>query len=190
MIGKWLIGFAFLLTAGASCVGAQQANPPAAVPPVLKLTIASFPDGGAVATQNTCTGQSLSPQLAWTNVPKGTASFVVILHGTDVHPDKGMYDETFWLLWNISGSTTQLPEGLPAKNQLPDGSEQATGTRDIVGYRAPCPPPGSGPHHYVYELYALDQKLDLGPTATRADIMKAMDGHIVGSSAYVGVFHR
>jgi len=183
-----------LLAFGVATAAAQQENRSSAVPPpappVLKLTAVGFSDGGPIAKKYTCQGASASPQLQWSNVPKNTASFVVVMHGTDNHPAKGMADEMFWVLWNVPGNATQIPEAVPANAQLPDGSMQAKGGRNVVGYRAPCPPPGSGPHHYIFDLYAVDQKIDLTPDATRADVMKAIDGHIVGASAYVGVFEQ
>ena len=192
-MARTLLWLAVFVMVGAAIAVAQQGSvPPAAArPPQLKLTIPGFSDGSVVAPPYTCAdGPGVSPPMQWTNVPKGTLSYAVILHGSDVHPDKGMYDETFWLLWNVPGTATQIPQSLPATNHLPDGSEQANGALKIAGYRAPCPPSGSGLHHYIYEIYALDQTLNLTPDATRADIMKAMDGHILGSSAYVGVFQR
>jgi Raf kinase inhibitor-like YbhB/YbcL family protein len=193
-IARPLLALAILLAFGVATAAAQQGNVPAAAPPpappVLKLTAVGFSDGGPIAKKYSCQGTSASPQLQWSNVPKGTASFVVVMHGTDNHPAKGMVDEMFWVLWNVPADVTQLPEGLAATPQLPDGSMQAKGGREVIGYRAPCPPPGSGPHHYIFELYAVDQKLDLTPQANRADVMKAIDGHIIGASAFVGVFQQ
>jgi Raf kinase inhibitor-like YbhB/YbcL family protein len=189
-----LVMLALLVGASIGTAAAQQANVPATAPPpappILKLTATGFSDGGPIAKKSTCQGASTSPELQWSNVPKGTASFVVVMHGTDNHPAKGMADEMFWVLWNVPANVTQLPEGLPASPQLPDGSMQAKGGRNLIGYRAPCPPAGSGPHHYVFDLYAVDQKLDLTPEANRADVMKAIDGHILGASVYVGVFQQ
>lgn len=174
---------------GGSILGAVAQTPPPA-PPILKLTIASFTDGGQIPERHTCQGTGISPQVQWSNVPKGTASFVVVMHGTDNHPVKGIADEMFWVLWNVPGTATQLSEGLPAVSQLPDGSMQSKGSRDVIGYRAPCPPPGSGPHHYVFDLYAIDEKLSLTPQASREDVMKSIDGHILGATVYVGLFQR
>ena len=189
-----LIRPALLLIVSIGTAAAQQGNAPAATPrpaaPILRLTAPGFSDGGPIAKQNTCQGASLSPELHWSNAPKGVASFVVIMHGTDNHPAKGMADEMFWVLWNVPGDAMGVPEGVPATAQLPDGTMQAKGGREVIGYRAPCPPPGSGPHHYIFELYAVDQKIDLTPQAARADVMKAIDGHILGASAYVGVFQQ
>jgi Raf kinase inhibitor-like YbhB/YbcL family protein len=72
---------------------------------------------------------------------------------------------------------------------MDDGAIQGKNVRGVNGYQGPCPPPGK-PHHYTFELYVLDNTLDLGPDASRADVMKAMDGHIIGKAVYVGFFHR
>ena len=94
------------------------------------------------------------------------------------------------MIFNIPGTARELPEGVGAQAQLPDGSIQALNRGQKVGYmgmgaRAPGPY-----HHYTYELFALDTKLSLGPDATQADVMKAMDGHIVAKAVLVGRFHR
>ena len=70
----------------------------------------------------------------------------------------------------------------------PDGIQQGKNVRGANGYEGPCPPPGSTPHHYIFELYALDQKLDLMAGGSRADLSKAMDGHVIGKAVYVSLF--
>jgi len=97
------------------------------------------------------------------------------------------------MVWNIPPATSQLPEGVPATAQLTDGATQfiaqGRGGGPGIGYRSPCPPPGA-PHHYVFELFALDTKLELPATATRADVQKGIDGHILGHGVIVGLFAR
>jgi len=93
------------------------------------------------------------------------------------------------VVYNIPATVTSVAKGLKP-GDLPDGSHQAAGQRNIQGYRAPCAPVGVGRLHYLFNLFALDTKLDLPGGATEADIRKAMDGHIIGSSINVAAFER
>jgi len=83
----------------------------------------------------------------------------------------------------------QLTEDVPGKAELPDGARQLNNVAGRAGYLGPCPPP-SASHHYTFELYALDQMLDIPATASRADLLKAMDGHVLTKAMYIGMFHR
>ena len=94
-----------------------------------------------------------------------------------------------WLVWNIPGTATKLAENVPQEPQLADGTRQAKNVTNPVGYMGPCAPAGK-PHHYVLELYALDKALDVTPDASRDDVVKALDGHILASSAYTGQFNQ
>jgi Raf kinase inhibitor-like YbhB/YbcL family protein len=179
---------ALLLVAGMLPVAAQQAAPPA---PQFTMSISAFSDGGNIPVKYTCSAKPnfVSPALEWSNTPKGAASFTLIFHDPDAHPRKGMSDVTHWIMWNIPATATHLPENVPAMAQMSDGAIQGKNIRGVNGYQGPCPPPGK-PHHYTFELYVLDTKLAAGPEATRADVLKAMDGHIIGKAVYIGMFHR
>lgn len=166
--------------------------------PPLTLTSTAFPDGGIIpnkftqAAPGAAPGGGASPQLDWTNVPAGTQSFVLYMHDVDVSVNKTTNDNLHWLVWNIPASATSLAEGLPAGSQLPDGSYQINVSS--AQYRGPGAP-ASGPlHHYVFELYALDIKLDLKPAETglqtKVNIFNAIEGHVIGKAAYVGLFKR
>jgi len=160
-----------------------------APPPGMILTSSSFTDGGVIPdkyTQQSAT--PVSPALSWVNTPAGTVSFTLILHDPDAAPQKKVEDVLHWMAFNIPGTTTSLPEGIDDSPQRPDGTIQAKNFSGKVGFMGP----GSRTvyHHYTFELFALDTKLTLGPDATRADVLKAMDGHILGKGVVAGRFHR
>jgi Raf kinase inhibitor-like YbhB/YbcL family protein len=132
----------------------------------------------------------VSPHLQWTHVPANTVSFVLIMHDPDVAIQKKTDDVLHWLIFNIPGSAQELPENVPAEAKLPDGTIQGKNQGGVVGYRGPGAPAVGPHHHYTLELFALDTKLDLGPDATRPEVLKAIDGHILGKGVLVGRFHR
>jgi Raf kinase inhibitor-like YbhB/YbcL family protein len=160
--------------------------------PALTLTTSAFPDGGQIPVKYTQAGEQVSPALNWTNVPEGTQSFVLHMRDPDVARNKTTEDQVHWLVWNIPGSSTGLPEGLPKGEQLPDGSQQISASGPV--YRGPGAPATGPMHHYTFELFALDTKLDVKAAAdaweTRAAVYKAMQGHILGKAVYVGLFRR
>lgn len=190
--------FTLLLAFLTSLVSMTFAQQPAA--PAMRLTTTAFSDGGMIpikftqAAPGAALGGGTSPALSWTNVPAGTQSFVLHMHDVDVTRNKGTDDNLHWLVWNIPGTATSLAEGIPAGVQLPDGSYQVNVF--TAAYRGPGAP-ASGPlHHYVFELYALDTKIDVKPggdnegSATRQNVLKAIEGHVLGKAAYVGLFKR
>jgi hypothetical protein len=115
----------------------------------------------------------------------------VVFHDIENSSAKGTTDTLHWTAFNIPGTAKGLPEGLGG-GDLPDGTRNGPGInagRGMPSYFGPGA--GAGPfHHYVFEFYALDTKLDLPATATRDELMKAMDGHVIGKAAYVGRFHQ
>lgn len=180
---------AFLLATGiGSAVAQQQGTPPP--PSKFKLMTSAYAEGTQIPSQYTCavpTGSS--PALQWSNPPQGTASFALIFHDMEGAPAKGSSDVTHWILWNVPATSTSIAAGVQT-DASPDGIQQGKNVRNVNGYQPPCPPPGAVPHHYTFELYALDAKLDLPAGSSRADLLKAMDGHVIGKAAYVGMFGR
>ena len=135
----------------------------------------------------------MSPELKWSQVPTGTQSFVLLMHDPEPVLAKGSkMDITHWLIWNIPGTSTGLPEGV-AQGELPDGSRQVSLRSNA--YMGPGAPAGPY-HHYTFELYALDTKLDVPQgtpqeaAATRTAVVNAMDGHVLGKAVLVARFHR
>ncbi|HZS49919.1 MAG TPA: YbhB/YbcL family Raf kinase inhibitor-like protein [Bryobacterales bacterium] len=178
-----------LLTAGLGSAMAQDKKAPPG--PGLTLTTTAFADGGEIPSKFTQNDpHPVSPKLEWTHVPANTAAFVLIMHDPDVAVQRRTEDVLHWMVFNIPGTARELPEGVPPNPQLPDGSVQAKNIGGVVGYRGPGAPAAGPHHHYTFELFALDTKLDLGPDATRADVLRAMDGHILGKGVLVGRFHR
>jgi Raf kinase inhibitor-like YbhB/YbcL family protein len=100
------------------------------------------------------------------------------MHDPDNAPQKHIKDTLHWMMFNIPAPTTSLPEGVPVTPTLPDGSIQVDRGGGHPGFAGP----GARAiyHHYTIELFALDNKLDLGPDATRDQVVSAIDGHILG----------
>jgi Raf kinase inhibitor-like YbhB/YbcL family protein len=174
---------------------AQAPTPGAAVRPSpgpgLTLTTPGFADGAIIPAKYTQSVSSpVSPELEWTNVPANTVSFVLIMHDPDTAPKHKSEDILHWMAFNIPGTARALPEGAPGTPVLPDGTVQAKSFRGAVGYMGPGAGAAGPYHHYTWELYALDLMLDLTPDATRADVIKAMDGHVLAKAATVGRYHR
>jgi len=175
-----------------TAAAAQQ--PPAGGPPPRPMTLSTtaFPDGAQIPAKYTQAGEQVSPALTWTNTPAGTVTFLLHMHDIDVARNKTTDDQAHWVVWNIPGTATGLPEGVPKGETLPDGSHQISATGPV--YRGPGAPATGPLHHYVFEIFALDTKLDVTATAdafeTRAAVMKAVQGHILGKATYVGLFRR
>jgi len=180
-----------LVVAGLGSAMAQDKQAKMPPRPGLTLATSAFPDGGEIPAKFTQSDpNAVSPKLEWTNVPANTVTFALILHDPDVALQKKADDVLHWMIFNIPGTAHELPEGVPTNAALPDGTVQAKNIRGGVGYMGPGAPAVGPQHHYTFELFALDTKLDLGPDATRADVLKAIDGHILGKGVLVGRFHR
>jgi Raf kinase inhibitor-like YbhB/YbcL family protein len=159
--------------------------------PGLTLTSPGFEDGGVIPNKYTQADPNpVSPKLEWSNVPNGTVSFVLYMHDPEVSRNKTTEDMLHWMVLNIPGDARSLAEGVPADPTLKDGAVQLKNGGGTVGFRGPGAPAAGPYHHYTLELIALDTKLDLGPDATRADVLKAIDGHILGKGVLMGRFHR
>jgi Raf kinase inhibitor-like YbhB/YbcL family protein len=196
------LSIALTLAAVITMEPANAQNPTPAAPPraaPMVLTITGWADGTQIPAKYTQAGEQVSPKLDWTNVPAGTQSFVVNMLDPDVAIQRGTETQPHWIVWNIPGTATGLPEGIKQGADLPDGSHQISASGPQ--YRGPGAAANGPLHHYTFEVYALDvPKLDVTastaaqpvPAAleTRAAVMKAMQGHVLGKAVYVGLFRR
>jgi Raf kinase inhibitor-like YbhB/YbcL family protein len=176
-----------LLMGAGALAQAQNAAPS---PAPLILTSSSFTDGGVIPDKYTQVSSSpISPQLAWTNAPAGTQSFALIVDDPDTALQHTTNEVLHWAAFNIPATVMSLPENVPGTATLPDGTIQPVNTGRKNGFMG-MGARGNVYHHYTFQLYALDTKLSLGPDATRAQIMAAMDGHVLAKAVLVGRFHR
>ena len=151
------------------------------IPPLLMESDA-FPDGGVVP-QKYAGRTGVQPAFKFSNAPAGTVSYAIIFHDIDVAFGGNTGDVLHWIVWNIPAAAGGIPEG-----KLPDGAVQGRNITGQNAYFGPGAPPGPRYHHYVFELYALNATLDLPATATRDEVVKAMEGKVVAKAAYVGRF--
>ncbi|MBN9589908.1 MAG: YbhB/YbcL family Raf kinase inhibitor-like protein [Alphaproteobacteria bacterium] len=178
------------LVLAAALVSLCAAPTLAQAPKRMSLTSASFQDGAIIPDKYTQASASpVSPELSWKDAPEGTQSFALIVDDPDTALQHSTNEVLHWAAFNIPAAKTSLPEGVPNEATLPDGTIQPLNTGRKPGFMGPGAP-CCVYHHYTFQLYALDTKLSLGPDATRAQIMSAMDGHVLGKAVVVGRFHK
>ncbi|WP_455205591.1 YbhB/YbcL family Raf kinase inhibitor-like protein [Kaarinaea lacus] len=154
----------------------------------LSLTSPVFQNNEAIPVRFTCNGEDISPPLHWSGVPKNAKSLVLIVDDPDA-PDPAAPKMTWvhWVMYNIPPYSDGLQEDLqPAR--IPEGAEQGTNDWNCIGYGGPCPP--TGRHRYVHKLYALDDVLPNLGKASKTDVEKAMQGHIIEQTELVGTFQK
>ena len=154
----------------------------------LVLTSTAFANGGIIPRRHTCEGEDISPDLAWSGVPAGCQSLVLLIDDPDA-PDpqapRMVWDH--WLLYNLPAELQGLPAGIEP-GALPTGTGQGLNSWGETGYRGPCPPIGR--HRYFHLLYALDCRMpDLG-TPPRHQLLAMMDEHILARAELVGTYQK
>lgn len=160
-------------------------RPPETAPLTLELISTDFASGGTIPKPLTCDGDDRSPALEWKAPPSGTQSFALIADD----PDAPVGTWVHWVIFDLPPNLRSLPQGFPQSEQSADGSRQGTNDFKKIGYGGPCPPPGK-PHRYFFKLYALDTKLNLKSGATKKDVERAMQGHILARGEYMGRYSR
>jgi Raf kinase inhibitor-like YbhB/YbcL family protein len=147
--------------------------------PNFSLTSPVFEQGTAIPTRYTCDGDNINPPLRIAGTPPTARALALIVDDPDA--PSGIWSH--WLLWNMDPAKTEILE-----RSVPSGCTQGTNNFDRLAYGGPCPP--SGRHRYFFRLYALDERLDLGPEADRSMLLKAMQGHILVQTELMGTYVR
>ncbi len=156
----------------------------------LRLKSTSFQDGHMIPDKYSCKGQNISPELNWKGPPAGTKCFTLICED----PDAPMQSWTHWVIYNIPAKVDnatnlyELLEGFPRQEKTTEGIFQGVNDFNKIGYDGPCPP--SGLHQYFFKLYALDGPVKLAAGASKAQVLKAMDKHILAWTQIMGLYGK
>lgn len=151
----------------------------------MNLTSNAFKEGEEIPKKHSCEGQDVSPQLQWDGVPAETKSIALICDD----PDAPMGTWVHWVIYNIPPKSGGLPENVPKKKSIDDGTIQGENDFGRPGYGGPCPPPGVK-HRYVFKLYALDTMLDKDAGNTKQQLEDSMEGHILAETKLKGWYKR
>jgi len=149
-----------------------------------ELASTAFAQGESIPRKYTCDGEDISPPLQWSDPPQDTQSFALIADD----PDAPVGTWVHWVLYNLPDETRALPEAVPPDADLPDGSRHGKSSWRRLGYGGPCPP--SGTHRYFFKLYALDVVLGLASSASKKQLLQAMEGHILAQTELMGLYTR
>ena len=150
----------------------------------IKITSSAFEDGGLIPAKYTCDGADMSPPLQWDAVPEGARSVALICDD----PDAPMGTFVHWVIFGLPAETRELAENIPSDETLPNGAKQGKSDFGRIGYGGPCPP--SGTHRYFFKIYALDTEVGLAAGAAKGELLKAMEGHILGQGQLIGKYKR
>lgn len=161
----------------------------------LELHSNAFSNGGTIKAEQVyqgygCTGGNISPELSWSDVPKGTQSFALMVHDPDAPTGSGWWH---WVMIDIPANVRSLPKnaGNVSAHLAPKGTRQITTDFGSTGYGGPCPPKGDNPHHYNFRLFALDvPALKVGDDPTPALVGFSLNGHTLQSATLTGMYGR
>ncbi|HXG63134.1 MAG TPA: YbhB/YbcL family Raf kinase inhibitor-like protein [Planctomycetota bacterium] len=161
---------------------------------ILDVTSSAFGNGQRMPSEHARDGANRSPSLSWTRVPRGTRAFALLCEDPDAPGEEPF---VHWLIANIPAAIderplTSLPEGISKEGRPPalPGSVQGANDFGEIGYDGPAPPRGHGTHHYHFRLYALDAPLELGPGFRKPQLLRALEGHVLGTGALIGTYSR
>ena len=151
----------------------------------MQLTSTAFAEGQAIPAKYTCDDKNLSPPLKWSGAPPGAKSLVLIADDPDAPGGTWVH----LVLYDLPATWSELSEDLPKGQHLPTGAKHGLNDFKHLGYGGPCPPPGK-PHRYFFKLYALDAFLDLKPGATKKEVERAMENHVLTHGQLMGTYKR
>lgn len=152
---------------------------------VIQIISSAFEEGGIIPKQYTCDGENISPLLKWSSVPEGTKTITLICDDPDAPAGTWVH----WGIFNIPAEIMEIKEKISTEKELPNGTKQGINDFGKIGYGGPCPPPGAA-HRYFFKVYALDMVIDLNPGATKSELVKAMEGHILSEGKLMGKYSR
>lgn len=150
----------------------------------MQIISSAFSNNEMIPSRYTCDGKNISPPLVFSGIPRGSKTLVLICDDPDAPAGTWVH----WVMYNIPANTSALPEGISAKEKLSDGSRQGLNDFRNIGYGGPCPPGGT--HRYFFKLYALQDSLKNIPKATKAEIERAMEEHVIASCQLIGKYKR
>src|SRR5712692_6995789 len=168
-----------ILAIGLAVAAAREGNM------AFSLTSTAFKDGTAIPVKHTCDGADVSPPLAWSGAPSGAAAFALIMDDPDAPAGTWVH----WVLYDLPARSSALAENVAKTETLKDGAVQGRNDFRNTGYGGPCPPPGKA-HRYFFKLYALDAPLGLKPGATKQDVERAIQGHVLATAQLMGTYAR
>ncbi|MCG3199428.1 MAG: hypothetical protein GHCLOJNM_03943 [bacterium] len=150
----------------------------------IKVTSSAFKEGDMIPRKYTCQGPDVSPPLAFDSIPEGAKSLALICDD----PDAPVGTWVHWVLFDLPGNTKELEEKVPPNKTLENGAVHGLNDFKKLGYGGPCPP--SGTHRYFFKVHALDRKLGLPSGATKKDVEKAMEGHVLAMGQLMGKYKK
>jgi Raf kinase inhibitor-like YbhB/YbcL family protein len=178
---------ALMMMFAAACAkqpAAITSNAPATQAATMKLASSAFTEGQAIPRQYTCSGINISPPLEWSGIPKSAKTIAIIADDPDAPAGTWVH----WVIYNLPADTMGMIENLPPTEEIKGGGLQGKNDFEKIGYGGPCPP--SGTHRYFFKIYALDNELPLQAGAMKADVEKAMSGHVLAQAQLMGTFRK
>jgi Raf kinase inhibitor-like YbhB/YbcL family protein len=150
----------------------------------ITITSSAFKEGALIPKKHTCDAEDISPDLKWSGVPQGAKSLALICDD----PDAPVGTWVHWVLFNLPPGVSELAAGVPSDAALTNGARHGKNDFRKLGYGGPCPPGGT--HRYFFKLYALDTLLALESGSTKAQLLSALQNHILAEGQLMGTYKR